>query len=138
MGGTSQENDMHELSIAESIVSRTLQEMERRDLKQIRSVGIQVGALSGVLPDALEFSFEAIVRDTPLEATRLEIEWVVARGACQDCGHQFDSEGFSFWCPACSSSRVDVLSGYELNLAYLGIADGEDDESGEQPHDPGS
>ena len=48
---------MHELSIAMSIVDMAQEEAERRDVK-IDAVYLELGPLSGVVADALLFSYE--------------------------------------------------------------------------------
>ncbi|MDQ3358574.1 MAG: hydrogenase maturation nickel metallochaperone HypA, partial [Actinomycetota bacterium] len=46
---------MHELSIAESVVEAVLQ---RTGEQRVTVIRIQIGRLSGVVPDALTFCFE--------------------------------------------------------------------------------
>ncbi|MBX2991047.1 MAG: hydrogenase maturation nickel metallochaperone HypA [Bacteroidetes bacterium] len=57
---------MHELSIAESIVDIIRQYFEEKELPRVYDVSVKIGALAGVVPDSLEFSFAAITADTPL------------------------------------------------------------------------
>jgi len=87
---------------------------------------VRVGTLSGVLPDALAFSFEAIVAGTPLGACRLAIEHVPAQARCQACSHAFEVADFFFCCPKCESVQVAVTHGYELDIAYLEVEDQEE------------
>ncbi|MDX1741258.1 MAG: hydrogenase maturation nickel metallochaperone HypA [Rhodothermales bacterium] len=114
---------MHELSIAQSILDALLTEKQARDLDRIDSVMVHVGALSGVLPDALEFSFEAIRIDTELEQCKLQIETIPITVACRTCGQTNTVEDFLFLCPACESVHVDVEAGYELEIAYIEVPD---------------
>ncbi len=112
---------MHELSIAQSIVETVLQEMERRNLKEVKAIGLRVGALSGVMAEALQFNYEVIVKETPLEHTRLEIEDVPVRARCRACGHRFEVREPFFLCPGCGSGDVEIQSGQELDIAYLEV-----------------
>ena len=112
---------MHELSIAQSIVETVLREMEQRNLNEVRAIGLRIGALSGVMVEALQFSYDVIVKETPLERTRLEIEQVPVRARCNACGNEFQVDEPFFLCPACNSGDVDVLSGQELDIAYLEV-----------------
>lgn len=52
---------MHELAIAESVVGSVL---ERTGDRHVTTVRLQVGRLSGVVPDALDFCFELAVAGT--------------------------------------------------------------------------
>jgi hydrogenase nickel incorporation protein HypA/HybF len=114
---------MHELSIAQSILHTVQQEMTLRRLPAVTEVGVQVGALSGVLPDALLFGFEALVAGTPLAGCRLALTPVPAEARCRACGHPFAVADFLFRCPACGSGQVDVTHGYELNITHLEVED---------------
>ncbi|MDQ6687382.1 MAG: hydrogenase maturation nickel metallochaperone HypA, partial [Actinomycetota bacterium] len=46
---------MHELAIAESVVSSVLERTEGHHVKVVR---LRIGRLAGVVPDALTFCFE--------------------------------------------------------------------------------
>ncbi len=112
---------MHELGIAQSIIKTVEHEMEARGLPPVAEVGLRIGALSGVLPDALAFGFEALIADTPLASCQLVIEHVPAQACCELCNHQFEVDDFFFSCPACEAVQVVVVHGYELDIAYLKV-----------------
>ncbi len=112
---------MHEFGIARSIVHTVLKEIEQRSLTSVKRVGLRVGALSGVEPDALTFSFEAIVAESPLADCRLVLEHVPVQGVCRDCHRDFQVDDFIFLCPACGSGKVQVNRGRELQISYLDV-----------------
>jgi len=114
---------MHELSIAQSIIATVLHEMENRHLSAVKKIVVRIGQLSGVFPDALQFSYEAIIPDTPLQKTALEIQNVPLRLVCSNCKHEFVAEDYVFTCPQCSSVEVEVINGYEMDIAYLEVDD---------------
>ena len=114
---------MHELSIAQSILDTVLAEKQARELDEIQSVSVRVGALSGVLPDSLQFCFESIRLETELAECELQIESVPITVDCRDCGTCSAVENFLFICPACDSVHVNVESGYELEIAYIEVPD---------------
>lgn len=116
---------MHELSIAQSIIETVQHEMTARAVPAVTEIGLRIGVLSGVLPDALEFGFEALIAETPLEGCRLEIEHVPAQGQCLVCEKVFEVEEFFFSCPVCASGQVRVTQGYELDIAYLEVEEEE-------------
>src|ERR1700761_976141 len=80
---------MHELSIAMSIVDSALEEAERREVT-VDAVHLELGRLSGVVADALLFSYEMVCAGTPLEGSRLLIREVP----------------IEVYCPACKTERV--------------------------------
>ena len=61
---------MHELSIAMGIVDAAMDEARQRGV-QVSAVHLRLGALSGVVKDALMFSYEVACQDTPLAGSRL-------------------------------------------------------------------
>jgi hydrogenase nickel incorporation protein HypA/HybF len=64
---------MHELSIAASIVDIACEEAGRYG-GRVEVVHLKLGALSGVVREALEFSWDLACDQTPVAGARLEIE----------------------------------------------------------------
>lgn len=113
---------MHEVRIATEIISIVRKEVVSRGLGSISEIGLRIGLLSGVDPDALAFSFEAATSGTEMQSTRLVIEKVPVRAVCQACTKEFEVEGYLFVCPACESTDVRVTEGEELDIAWLSSA----------------
>jgi len=114
---------MHELSIANSILDIVLKEKTINNLPDIKAIGLRIGALSGILPDALEFSFDAIKKETPLEKTVLEISEIPVTGICKSCKDKFSVTDLIFACPKCYSTSIEVDKGQEMDIEYLDIED---------------
>jgi len=110
---------MHELRIAESIMHTALREMESRKLRVVKTIGLRIGALSGVNVSSLEFGFEALVPETPLAGAKLNIEEIPVRGNCRLCGKDFEVNEFVFVCPNCFSGDIEIKQGQELDLVYI-------------------
>ncbi len=110
---------MHELAIAKEIIEVVEREIGRRHITGVTAVGIRLGALSAVDPEALTFSFEAGTRDTRLEGARLLIEPVAVALLCRDCGREFSGNDIVFLCPGCDSSDVRMVRGDELYLDHI-------------------
>ena len=64
---------MHELAIVEGVIDTVT---ERLPDAQITCVRLEIGALSGVVADALRFSFELATEGTNLQGADLEIDEV--------------------------------------------------------------
>jgi hydrogenase nickel incorporation protein HypA/HybF len=109
---------MHELSITQGVVDICESSSAGR---RVTSVTLEIGELSGVIPDAVEFCFEACTRDTPLEGARLIINRIPARGKCDDCSAEFSLRAYYESCPVCASCRVTILSGEELRVKELEV-----------------
>ena len=110
---------MHELRIAQEVITVAQEEMERRRLSRLDEIGVRLGALSGVNPDSLSFGFTAATIDTPLADTRLIIKQVPVQGSCRSCTRDFQVEEFVFICPHCGSRDMDITRGEELDIEYL-------------------
>lgn len=109
---------MHEMSITQSMVEICEKNAGGR---RVVSVVVEVGELSGVVPEAMEFCFEACTRETLLEGAKLFIERVAARGTCRECGTQFSVKSYFEPCPGCGAFGVQVISGEELRVKELEV-----------------
>lgn len=58
---------MHELSIAHSLAELAVEAAENSGIKQVKTLFLKLGVLSGVVKEALEFSFDVVVQGTSLE-----------------------------------------------------------------------
>jgi hydrogenase nickel incorporation protein HypA/HybF len=114
---------MHELGIAEAIVDRVKQESEKRGGARVTKVGVRVGELSGVDPDALSFGFEMLVKDTPFEGLALEIDFRKRVQRCAACGRAFETDMLFGACPDCGSSDTACIAGDELDIAFIELED---------------
>ncbi len=119
---------MHELSIATAILERVEQEAANRPGARITRVGVRVGELSGVDPDALSFGFEALVKGSSLEPLALEINFCPRRQQCRACGREFTAPDSETRCPACGHENTVCVGGEELDLAYLELDEEPDDD----------
>jgi len=115
---------MHELSIAMGIVEAALDEARQRNL-EVSAVHLRLGALSGVVKDALLFSYEVASRDTPLEGSSLVIEEVPVVVFCARCQQRRVLASVqSFTCPDCGAPAGDMLQGKELEVFALEVEHG--------------
>lgn len=112
---------MHEMSIAQSLIAILEDEMEKSQARILKSVHLHIGQMSAVVPDALSFCFQVITEGTSFEGARLDMEIIPLRGSCRDCGKEFEIEDYAFVCPACASTRIDSLSGQDLQIVEMEV-----------------
>ncbi|MGD0922857.1 MAG: hydrogenase maturation nickel metallochaperone HypA [Terriglobia bacterium] len=110
---------MHELSIASAILEAVQGEAVRRPGARLLKVGLRVGELAGVEPEALSFCFDSLVRGTELEPLTLEIETRPRRQLCPECGRTFRVVDYSIVCPDCGAAGTRCIGGNELEMVYL-------------------
>lgn len=114
---------MHELGIAQAILDRVSSEVQRHPRAQPVEVGVLVGDVSGVDPEALAFGFEALVKDTAWERLKLNIEYRCRRHRCPLCSREFSVGRFETVCPECGNPGTVMLAGDELDIAYIEVED---------------
>ena len=113
---------MHELSIALGILDAAQEEAERHGACQVRAVHLKLGPLSGVVKEALLFSYELAAEDTPLRGSRLMIEETTVMVFCSVCQERRPIRSLqSFRCAACDAPAGDVVAGRELEVVGLEI-----------------
>ena len=109
---------MHELSLTQGVVEICESNSGGR---RVTAVVLEVGELSSVVPEALEFCFEACSKGTLLEGARLIIERIPAMGKCHDCSNEFHLRSYYNSCPSCGGHQVTILSGEELRVKEMEV-----------------
>lgn len=118
---------MHEMGIAMQIAEIAAASIPG-DMKPCRvaRVHLKVGKLSAVVADSLRFCFEVVTRDSPLEGAELAIEEIPVTARCKDCRNQWTIDTPVFSCSRCDSGAVELLSGRELDIESIEIAEQDD------------
>jgi hydrogenase nickel incorporation protein HypA/HybF len=119
---------MHELSIALSMIDLATEEALRRGGVRVNALHIKLGPLSGVVKDALLFSYEVACNGTALEGSQLLIEEVPVVIYCPRCKSERELESIQrFCCPVCGTLTSDVVRGKEMEFVAMEIGEiGED------------
>lgn len=113
---------MHELSIALSIIDTATEEAARRGAAQVNAVHLKLGPLSGVVKDALLFSYELACDGTALAGSKLIIEEMPVVVFCSSCeGERVIQSIQSFSCPDCGTLTPEVRKGAELEVFAMEI-----------------
>ena len=109
---------MHELSITQGIVDICLQHAENQ---QIKLVVVEIGTLSGIVPEAVEFCFAACTADTLAAGAALQINLIEGRGRCLECGTEQKVERLYAACSRCGGYALELLSGEELRVVEIEV-----------------
>jgi hydrogenase nickel incorporation protein HypA/HybF len=118
---------MHELSIAMSMIEMATEEAARHGVDHVSALYLKLGPLSGVVKDALLFSYEVASQGTPLEGSRLVIEEVPVIVYCPECREEKAIESIQhFCCPACGTLTPQVVQGKELLVVALELTPAEE------------
>ena len=108
---------MHELTITRNIVAIVEEAAQGRRVKRVT---LDVGQLSGVLPDAIQFCFNIVAKGTLLDGARLDINRIAGRARCRTCGRCYDTATLFETCE-CGSRASERLSGEELKVQDMEI-----------------
>jgi hydrogenase nickel incorporation protein HypA/HybF len=112
---------LHEVGITRSMVEIAERTAREQGAVRVISVTVEIGELSGVVPEAVEFCFEACAKDTFIEGANLLIERVPGRGRCRECGAGTAIDPYTFTCPSCGGYALEVLQGRELRIREMEI-----------------
>ena len=114
---------MHELSIALSIVEGAEEEAVRQGGGRVRAVHLRLGPLSGVVKEALLFSYDLACEGTSLEGSTLVIEEIALVIECPRCGAERAPVSLQrLHCIECGTPAAQLLRGAELEVSALELA----------------
>jgi hydrogenase nickel incorporation protein HypA/HybF len=108
---------MHEMAIVESVIEQIT---DRLGATPIALVRLDIGELSGVVPDAIRFSFELAAEGTSVAGATLEITEVAAVCRCRSCAADFRPADQILLC-SCGSADVEIVAGEDLRIASVGV-----------------
>jgi hydrogenase nickel incorporation protein HypA/HybF len=74
-----------------------------------------------VVPEALDFAFEALTPGTLAEGSTLSVEHVPAKFWCRHCLKEFEAGELFSACPDCQNPSAELRAGREMELASLEI-----------------
>lgn len=112
---------MHELGLTQHLVEIAERAAQENGAHRVRSVTVEIGALAGVVPESVEFCFEACSKGTLLEGSRLDIIRIPGRGRCSDCRSECELETYSVACPACGGFSLERMQGTELRVTEIEV-----------------
>ncbi len=100
------------------------EEAHQRSGARVNAVHLKLGALAGVVKDALLSSYELACEGTGLQGSRLVIEEIPVVAYCRQClaPRALDSVQW-FVCPECKSPVSEVIQGRELQVFALEISE---------------
>jgi hydrogenase nickel incorporation protein HypA/HybF len=114
---------MHEFSLIMSMLDMAEKAARDAGARRIDAVHLEIGALSGVVPEALEFAFGGAREGTLAADARLEVTYVPAVAYCATCRSEFELDnrfGIAV-CPVCDTPSADLRRGRELRLTHLEV-----------------
>ena len=113
---------MHELSIAMGIIEIATEEAARLGAERVTALHLKLGPLSGVVKEALEFSYELACEGTCVEGSQLIIQDVPVVIHCANCAEDRVVQSIqNLSCDVCGKLSADVRQGRELAVVALEV-----------------
>jgi len=112
---------MHELGIAQACVGAALEAAGNEPIELVR---LTIGDLHAVEPNSFTFCFKLAAASTPASDARVEISSVPVTVRCCACRTMTAQAGPPYLCWKCGSVDVAVVSGDELIVDAVRLANG--------------
>ena len=111
---------MHELGIVFHVIKRLENLAAEQNLKQVQSVTLEIGEVSGVVGEYLSDCWKwAIKKTTILKDAALNIEMIPAVTICNMCGKTYATVEHGKKCPHCQSEDTVLQSGNEMLIKQI-------------------
>ena len=122
---------MHEFSMTAQIVENVIQEAKKHNAKRVLEVHLAIGKLTFLGIEQVRFSYDALVRGTMMEGSKLYIEEKDGVVRCTKCGyegglHYEDDPAYhikapTLLCPKCGGT-VEIVGGKECTIKSAKLA----------------
>jgi hydrogenase nickel incorporation protein HypA/HybF len=112
---------MHEFTITSAILSIVVQKAQEIRAGKITRIDLQVGRLTGYIPESIQLQFALLSKGTVAEGASLTFYQPLAHLHCRKCKNEFTSDFMDMTCPDCHTLETDILSGLELSVESMEI-----------------
>lgn len=112
---------MHELSLAEDMLTMIQKRAETEQFERVSKVWLEIGSLSHVEADAMIFCFDAVMAGTLAEGAELAIVHTQAQGKCRQCQIIAKIEHLYDPCPYCGEFGVNIVEGDQVRIKSLAV-----------------
>ena len=114
---------MHEVSIAQEIIEIVKGYLPTNNRISVKSVKVEIGEFSNILPEALSFGFEVMTENSELKGAELIISKIPLTVKCRDCESISTLDEPFFFCKACESVNVEIITGTEMKVIEIELND---------------
>ena len=111
---------MHELRTIYYVIDTVEKLAAENDLKEVASITLEIGEVSGIIPEYLsDFWLYARKKTELFKETELKIEPIKAVTYCQDCAQTYPTIPQGKICPHCGSGNTFLITGNEYNIKEI-------------------
>ncbi|MGQ0285887.1 hydrogenase maturation nickel metallochaperone HypA [Pasteurellaceae bacterium 22721_9_1] len=112
---------MHELSLTQNIIEIVEQQCKENHANKVTDIWLEIGPLSCVEPNAIEFCFEVSTQGTIMENCQLHFIPISAQAYCWQCAKLVEIKAHHDSCPICNSSHLQAQTGNELRIKEIAV-----------------
>ncbi|MDA9424362.1 hydrogenase maturation nickel metallochaperone HypA [Bradyrhizobium sp. CCBAU 53380] len=112
---------MHEMAICLGIIQIAEEKAHERCSSRVRSICLEMGALSHAAPEAIRFCFAAASTRTVAEGAALTIVELPGLAWCMSCSKSVEIARRGECCPCCGSYQLQVTAGEQMRVKELEI-----------------
>ncbi len=108
----------------QNILDIALEHAAQYNAKKITKINLEIGELSGILPEWMQSYFNFVSEGTIAEKAEIVIDWIPALIKCKSCGKKFqvNKENPQLICSECSdNSHIEILSGREYTIKSIEV-----------------
>jgi hydrogenase nickel incorporation protein HypA/HybF len=113
--------NMHELAMCQGVVTVLQEQAAVHRFSRVTTVRLEIGALSCVSAEAIEFCFAAVTRGTLADGCRLELLRIPGEAFCLDCNQPVPIAERQDPCPRCGGERMQFTRGDEMRILDLEV-----------------
>jgi len=112
---------MHEMSLCQGVL-QVIQDHALKDgFSRVKTVWLEIGELAGVEIEAMRFSYDAVMRETLADRSRLEIIELAGSAWCLPCEKNVRVRRRYDGCPDCGSYQLQITGGDEMRIKELEV-----------------
>jgi hydrogenase nickel incorporation protein HypA/HybF len=120
---------MHELSVSREIAKVVLDKARREGAREVLRIEIEIGALSFLNPEQVEFWTRACLEGSIAEKAEIGIDIIEPQVVCRGCGYKgglkIEEDPLyhiflpSLSCPSCGGVELDIEKGRECVIRRM-------------------
>ena len=109
------------MSLTEGVLQILQDHAKSNGFERVKTVWLEIGALSGVEIEAMRFCFDAVMQGTLADGAKLEIVHAPGEAWCMPCGKSVTVEQRFEPCPDCGSFQLQITGGDQMQVKELEV-----------------
>jgi hydrogenase nickel incorporation protein HypA/HybF len=113
---------MHEMSYIARMVDLAVEVAKESGAPKVKSIVVQIGKTSGVMPYYMHKYFPDAVKGTILEGAELVCEEVDVKALCEECNSEYHPvKEYNYLCPNCGGRKAHIIEGKGVTLKSISV-----------------